>query len=101
MTTRGEDDVITSADAILVGLTGLFREVFDDDALVVGPETDADDVEGWDSGKMIELIVAAEARFGVKFTTREIDALANVGDFARLIAGKSSDPSHGAGRQPG
>lgn len=82
----------TSADAVLSGLSDLFREVFDDDTLSVGPETAADDVEGWDSVRMIELIVAAEARFGVKFTTREIDGLANVGDFARLIAAKASGP---------
>ncbi len=73
---------------ILEALTELFREVFDNDDLVLTPETTAADVEGWDSQAHVNLIVAAEMKFGVRFRAAELDSLHNVGDFAALIATK-------------
>jgi acyl carrier protein len=78
-------------DAVEARLTTLFREVFDDPTLVLHPETTANDIEGWDSGRMIELIVAAEAAFGIRFTTREVDGMARVADFVAIIAAKTAD----------
>ncbi|QJE73381.1 acyl carrier protein [Aerophototrophica crusticola] len=68
------------------GLTEIFRDVFGDDDIVATPELTAKDVPGWDSFNHINIIVAAEVRFGVKFRAAEIESLRNVGDFARLIA---------------
>lgn len=68
------------------GLTDILRDVFEDDGLVARPELAARDVPGWDSFNHINIIVAAELRFGVKFKASEIDGLRNLGDFARLIA---------------
>ena len=59
-------------------------------AIVLSPGTTADDIEGWDSGRMIELIIAAEAKFGVRFTTREVDGMARVADFVETIARKTA-----------
>jgi acyl carrier protein len=70
------------------GLNHIFRDVFDDPKLAVTPELSARDVPEWDSFNHINIIVAAEMRFGVKFRTVEIDALRNVGEFVRLIARK-------------
>lgn len=70
-------------------LTGIFREVFMNDEMTLTPALSAEDVEGWDSFKQIEIVIAAEERFGVKFKTRELDDLQNVGDLARLISSKS------------
>lgn len=69
-------------------LREIFRETFDDDGLEIRPEMTAKDVEDWDSLMQIQLIVAAERRFGIKFTTQEMNSLKNVGDFAALIGGK-------------
>jgi len=66
-------------------LTGILREVFDDPALVVAETTVASDVAGWDSLAHVGLIVAVEKAFKVRFTTKEVKNLANVGDFIRLI----------------
>jgi len=66
-------------------LTGVMRSVFDAPALVLGDSTTANDVEGWDSLAHIGLIVAVEKAFKVRFTTKEVKALSNVGDFIRLI----------------
>ena len=66
-------------------LTIVFRKVFDDPELTPGETTTAKDVEGWDSLAHVSLIVAVEKAFNVRFTTKEVQALANVGDFVRLI----------------
>jgi acyl carrier protein len=78
-------------EAVQARLTALFREVFDDPTLVIQPETTANDIADWDSGRMIELIVAAEAAFGIRFTTREVDGMARVADFVAIIASKTAD----------
>ena len=70
-------------------MTEIFHDVFMRDDLVLKAELSAKDVQGWDSFKQIEIIIAAEERFGLKFRTREMDSLNNVGDLVRLIASKS------------
>lgn len=69
-------------------LTEVFREVLDDDTIALHPGTKADDVPGWDSQAHIELVIAAEERFGVHFRTADLDAMKNVGDFVASIARK-------------
>lgn len=68
--------------------TGVFREILDLDDLVLTPQMTARDVEGWDSLNHILLVVAVEQRFGIKFSTGEIDGLENVGQFIDLIESK-------------
>ena len=58
-------------------LTAVFRDVFDDDAVEIADATSAKDIRGWDSVKMVKLVLAAEERFGVRMRSREIDALKN------------------------
>ncbi|MFF7710995.1 phosphopantetheine-binding protein [Pseudomonas sp. NPDC007930] len=77
-------------ETVLHALTGLFRELFDDDTLVLNPQTTADQVDGWDSQMHVMLIVAAEQRFGVKFRTAELESLRDVGQFVALIEHKSA-----------
>jgi acyl carrier protein len=69
-------------------LNELFRELFADDAIVLNPETTADDIEGWDSFNHLSVIVAVETRFGVKMKTSEIEKLANVGALVSAIESK-------------
>jgi acyl carrier protein len=69
-------------------LTEIFREVFLRE-VPLRPELTARDVPGWDSFKQIEIIVALEERYGVKFNTRELDSLDTVGDLARVLAMKT------------
>jgi acyl carrier protein len=74
---------------IYQALTTIFHDVFLRDDLVLDPGLSAKDVEDWDSFKQIEIIIAVEQQFGIKFRTREMDSLNNVGDLVHLIAGKS------------
>jgi acyl carrier protein len=74
---------------IYEALTTIFHDVFLRDDLTLSSDLSAKDVPDWDSFKQIEIIIAAEERFGIKFRTREMDSLNNVGDLVRLIASKS------------
>lgn len=72
-------------------LTQVFREVLEDDTLELLPETTADDVDAWDSLSHVQLIVAAEQDFGVRFTSREIMKWRNVGEWVECIEAKTSN----------
>ena len=73
---------------IYVALTEIFHEVFMREDLILSAALTANDVAGWDSFKQIEIIMAAEERFGIKFHTRELDRLHNVGDLVAVVAAK-------------
>ncbi len=75
-------------EQIYAGLTEIFHEAFGDESIVLHPDTTAADIAGWDSMRMVLLIVAAEQRFGIKLRTREVDSLKCVADFARVISSK-------------
>lgn len=75
-------------DPIYDDLNEIFRDVFGDDAISLAPSTTAADVAGWDSFNHINVVVAVESRFGIKFSTAEVERLRNVGDMATLIARK-------------
>ena len=81
---------MTETTTVLQELTELFRDLFDDENLLLESGTTADQVEGWDSQMHVMLIVAAEQRFGIKFRTAELESLRNVGQFTQLIESKLS-----------
>ena len=76
-------------------LQDVFRDVFDDDSLALSESVTADGIEGWDSLMHINLIIAVEKKFGVRFATAEISGLSaegqNVGTFRDLLVRKLSD----------
>jgi acyl carrier protein len=69
-------------------LTAIFHDIFDDESIVLRPDLTATDVPEWDSFNHINLIVAVEARFGVKFQTAELESMQTVGHLANLIQSK-------------
>ena len=70
-------------------LSEIFGDVFMRDDIVLSPALTAKDVKGWDSFKQIEIIMASEEKWGIKFNTRELDALHNVGALAKMIETKA------------
>ncbi len=78
-------------------LTATFRDVFDDESIVAVPEMTADDVQDWDSLSHIQLIVAIEKAFQIKFSTSEIARLQNVGELAALIQSKLTKSATASG----
>ena len=75
---------------ILEELTEIFRDVLNNGSLTLAPETTAADVPDWDSFNHINIVVAAELRFGIKFKTAELEKLRNVEEFVTLIEQKSA-----------
>lgn len=71
----------------------VFRDIFDDDSIVLREDMTAADVENWDSLNHIDLIVAIEREFKVKFTTAEVTTLKNVGQLAALVDKKRASKS--------
>ena len=76
-------------------LTQTFREVFDDPNIVLLPSTTAADIDGWDSVGHVNLVLALEARLGVKFTISEVESLHNVGEMAGLVEYKLETAARG------
>lgn len=73
---------------ILDEVQAIFREVLDNEEIVLASETTADDIEEWDSLTHIQLIVAIEKHFKIRFTSREILSWQNVGEMIDCIAAK-------------
>lgn len=73
---------------ILEQLTDISRDVLNNDTLVLTPEMTAVDVPEWDSFNHVNIVVATEARFGIKFKTAELEQLKSIGSFVDLIAEK-------------
>ncbi len=74
---------------IYARLNKVFRDVFDDDDITVGPKTTANDIEDWDSLEHITLMSAVQREFKVKFTMGEIASMKNVGEMADIIAARA------------
>ena len=73
-------------EELFAQLTEIFQDVFDDDEIVLTEETTADDIEDWDSLEQINLLVAIEKQFKIKFQLADVSNLENVGAMADLVA---------------
>ncbi|MCB1886619.1 MAG: acyl carrier protein [Rhodocyclaceae bacterium] len=73
------------SDSIYAALNQIFRDVLDNDEINLSPDTTAADVRGWDSLAHINLILAIEQHFKVRFATTEIGGLSNVDELVSLI----------------
>ena len=70
---------------VLEKVQSIFKEVFDDEDLTVNDATTARDIEDWDSFEHINLIVAMESEFEIKFPMKRVVGLRNVGEMIDLI----------------
>lgn len=75
-------------NVILERVQEVFRDELELDDLVLTDETTADDVEEWDSLTHVQIVVALEKAFALKFTSREILSWDNVGDLVDCIEKK-------------
>lgn len=73
---------------VLSKVQDIFRDVLDDEEIVLEDSTTANDVEDWDSLTHIQLVVAIEKSFGIKFLSKEILSWKNVGEMVACIASK-------------
>ncbi|MBQ8078606.1 MAG: acyl carrier protein [Oscillospiraceae bacterium] len=79
-----------SNEQIMERLTAVFRHVFDDDDIVLTANTSSKDIDDWDSLEHINLIGAVERTFGMRFQTKEVSGMKNVGEMAKIIAERAT-----------
>lgn len=72
-------------EEITAKLTEVFRDVFDDEEIVLSDTTTSDDIEAWDSLEHISLIAAVEKAFKMRFTMREVSGMKNVGEMIDIL----------------
>ena len=70
---------------IMAKLNEIFCDVFDDEDIVLTDATNSDDIEDWDSLEQINLLVAIEKQFSIKFSLADVVDLENVGSMVDLI----------------
>lgn len=69
----------------LKAIEDIFKDVLDLEELKITEQTKAEDIDEWDSLTHIQLIVAIEKHFGLKFTSMEISNWKNVGEMINSI----------------
>lgn len=69
-------------------LETLFREVFDDDALIIDDSTSQSTLNGWDSFHQVKLVISIEEEFGVPLTIEEAIGVVSVGKLKELLIAK-------------
>ena len=72
-------------EEVYIRLNEVFRDVLDDDTIVLNDQTVADDVDGWDSFEHINLVVAVEEEFSFKIPMGKVVTMKNVGEMGDII----------------
>ncbi len=66
----------------------IFIDVLEDDDIQIGDATTVDDIEDWDSLNNMQIVIAIEKHFNIRFKTGEIVSFENVGAMCRNIVDK-------------
>lgn len=74
-----------SREDVLSKVNDIFKDAFDNEDLVIGFQTTANDVEGWDSLMQMNLIEMIEDEFGMRFDMDEVVGMENVGSMIDII----------------
>ncbi len=69
-------------------LTEIFRNNFDDERICLSDSTSAQDIEDWDSLEQVNLVVAIQSEFKIRFQLDEVNAMRNVGEMVDGILSK-------------
>jgi acyl carrier protein len=79
-----------ASEQIMQEVTDVFRDVLDNESLTLNRNTTALDVEEWDSITHIQIIVALEKKYKIKFTAAEIQSFKNVGELVDTVERKTT-----------
>ncbi|MDR3377894.1 MAG: acyl carrier protein [Verrucomicrobiae bacterium] len=80
------EQVLTEVNRIMCG-------VFNNPSIQLKYETTAQDVEGWDSLNHIELVLAVEKHFKIRFNFAELQKFKNIGELCDNVAVKLAQPA--------
>jgi len=75
-------------DNALVRIQGIFRDILDDSSLCIDRQSSPDTIAGWDSIVNVNIIIAVEEEFGVKFSVDELQLVKSVGNILELLEKK-------------
>ena len=75
-------------EKVFNGVQDIFRDIFDEDDMVIGDDTSSADVDEWDSLNHINLVSAIEKDFKIKFSLTELIVLKDVGAMVDLMMNK-------------
>lgn len=75
-------------EEVLAKVQDVFRDILDDSELNISGETTADDVDDWDSLSHIQIVVAIEKAFKVKFSSNEMLSWKNIGEMVDAVITK-------------
>ena len=76
----------------LDSVSAIFQEIFGNPNLAISTQMKTGDISEWDSFKNVEILLACEKKFAIRFRSKEIDALKTVGDLVAAIELKLSSP---------
>jgi len=75
-------------EEVFDGVQDIFRDIFDEDDMIISDTTSSDKIEDWDSLNHINLVSAIEKEFEIKFSLGELITLKNVGAMVDLMLEK-------------
>lgn len=77
-------------EQVIKDLQEIFIDVLDNESIVLKDATNANDIDEWDSLSNIQLIVAIEKHYKIKFNTQEINSWKNILDLTNCILTKKA-----------
>jgi|TARA_B110000211_G_C14038427_1_gene535656 acyl carrier protein len=72
-------------EEVFLSVQRIFRDIFDEDDLVIESETNSEHIEDWDSLNHINLVSSIEKEFNIRFALGELMELKNVGSMIDLM----------------
>ncbi len=72
-------------DEVLIKVQEIFRDVLEDDDIILSYEINSNDIPEWDSLNHISLVVTIEKNFNIQFIASEIQDFKNVGEMCEVI----------------
>ncbi len=73
---------------IIQKIQAIFIDTLDNEDIIITEKSNANDVEEWDSLTHIQLVVAIEKAFKIRFASKEIQSWANVGEMISCMQEK-------------
>ena len=75
---------------VLKEVNDIFIDIIDNEDIILENSSTAADVEGWDSLTHIQLVVAIEKHFKIRFTSKEIQSWKTAGELVDNIESKTA-----------